>query len=88
MTDKEILDWIDANPNVKFVYHDHKFFGPHWRMLFGFKSAENRHPDFRSAVRYAKSVVDSESEISEEELQRRNDQVAKIWGTIFQQHSI
>jgi len=62
MTDTEILDWIDANPIIKFSHHENQFFGPHWRVVFGPKSAENRHPDFRSVVRYAKELVQQQED--------------------------
>lgn len=63
MTDTEILDWINTNPNIRFQYNEkNQFFGPHWRVIFGPKSAENRHPDFRSVVRYAKELVQQQED--------------------------
>lgn len=87
MTDTEILDWIEANSIVKFSHQTNRFFGDHWRVVFGPKSEANRHKDFRSAVRYAKTLVDEESEASVEVLERRRENIAETWRQIFAQAS-
>jgi hypothetical protein len=57
LTDKEILDWVEANPNVQFSNHPvrftenkEKFPNGIWRRVFGFKDHRNQYKTFREAV--------------------------------------
>ncbi len=49
-SDTDILDFIEANPRIRWCFTVNKFFGDHWRRIFGSKGDDNRFKTFREAV--------------------------------------